>query len=51
MSIMQVSEKEIRNYQTLDEVLGVHLVHNESDLFYKNDIVYKIFISTDLHVC
>ena len=43
MSIIQVSEKEIRNYQTLDDYLGIRLEHNESDLFYKDGIVYKIF--------
>lgn len=44
MAIKQVSEKLIRNtYHTLEEYTNKTLTHNESDLFYKDGEVYKIY--------
>lgn len=44
MSIVQTSEKIIRNtYLTLEEYMNKEISHNESDLFYKDGAVYKIY--------
>ena len=43
MSILQVSEKIIRKkFITLEEKTGKTINHNESELFYKDDLIYKI---------
>ena len=47
MSILQVSEKLIKEkFKTLDELENIKLNHNESNLFYNNDLIYKIFKPT-----
>ena len=44
MSVLQVSERIIKeNFQTLDDKDNIKLSHNESNLYYNNDLVYKIF--------
>lgn len=44
MSILQVSERIIKdNFITLEEKENIKLNHNESTLYYNDNIVYKIF--------
>lgn len=44
MSVLQVSERIIKeNFLTLDDKDNIKLSHNESNLYYNNDLVYKIF--------